>query len=180
MNTDAPRGHIFGLGDLTSEFYLAPSSLKTISAGIGAALAIPTAKYAQLGTGKVSVGPALVFAAMPSNWVFGFRAYNVFSFAGNLDRPSVNQLNIYTFIYYDFSNRWFLTSTPSIFSNWNVKGSNKWVVPIGGGAGRAFKVNNQVIFLNLQSFYNILVPTSIGTKWTVRFSLEFFFPEANL
>jgi hypothetical protein len=177
FNVETQSGHVFGLGDLNPQFYFAPTDYGIISLGIGPAFAIPTATISQLGTGKVSVGPAVAFAAVKDDWVLGFYANNVWSFAGAADRPSVNLFNLEAFAYYYFSNGWFLTSTPNLTANWYLEGSQKWIVPIGGGIGYIFKLNQQNVIATLQSFYNVAVPPSIATKWSIRFSLYLAFPE---
>lgn len=179
FNTVNQSGNIFGLSDLNPQFYFASANPGKISAGIGPAFAIPTATNSQFGTGKVSAGPSVVFAIENSNWGLGFYGNNVWSFAGSRKRPSVNIFNLEAFMYYNFSNGWFLASTPNLSANWNLSGSDKWIVPVGGGAGRLFKVNDQYIIASIESFYNVLVPSSIGTKWSMRFSLYFVFPEKS-
>ncbi|MBY0293451.1 MAG: neuromedin U [Alphaproteobacteria bacterium] len=179
INTATLKGHVFGLGDLNPQFYFSSTVQKTFSIGFGPAFAFPTATNSQIGTGKVSAGPAIVFAAMPKNWVLGFYANNLWSFAGSRNRPSVNVFNLSGFVYYNLSNDWFLASTPGIAANWKISGSEQWIVPVGGGIGRLFKINNQYIAASIQYFYNALVPSSIKTKWSLRFSLDFVFPEKD-
>lgn len=178
INTSTLKGNVFGLGDLNPQFYFSHDTSGTVSWGIGPAFAFPTATNSELGTGKVSVGPAVVFAAAPSNWVLGFYANNVWSFAGAKDRSKVSLFNLESFIFYNLSNGWFLASTPNISANWEADGQ-KWILPMGGGVGYLFKINNQNVIASLQSFYNVLVPTEVKTKWSIRFSLYFTFPEEN-
>jgi hypothetical protein len=179
INTSKLKGHVFGVGDLNPQFYFSSAVQKTFSIGFGPVFAFPTATHSQIGTGKVSAGPAIVFAAMPTNWVFGFYANNLWSFAGGRNRPSVNVFNLSGFVYYNLSNDWFLASTPNIAANWKISGSEKWIIPVGGGIGRLFKINNQYVVGSIQYFYNALVPSTIKTKWSIRFALDFVFPEKD-
>ena len=179
INTATLEGHVFGVGDLNPQFYFSSAVQKTFAVGFGPAFALPTATNSQIGTGKVSAGPAMVFAAMPTNWVLGFYANNLWSIAGGRNRPSVNVFNLSGFVYYNLSNDWFLASTPGIAANWKISGSEKWIVPVGGGIGRLFKINNQHIIGSIQYFYNALVPSTIKTKWSIRFALDFVFPEKD-
>jgi len=52
-----------------------------------------------------------------------------------------------------------------------------WVVPLGGGIGRIFKVGEQAINAQVQAFYNVESPANIGPDWTLRFQLQFLFPK---
>ncbi|MBY0501908.1 MAG: neuromedin U [Alphaproteobacteria bacterium] len=178
INTTTLNGNVFGIGDLNPQFYFSHNTSGTVSWGIGPAFAFPTATNGQLGTGKVSGGPAVIFAASPSNWVFGFYANNVWSFAGAKNRSKVNLFNMEAFVFYNISNDWFLASTPNISANWEAEGQ-KWALPVGGGVGCLFKINNQNVIASLQSFYNVVTPSEVNTKWSIRFSLYFTFPEEN-
>jgi hypothetical protein len=79
------------------------------------------------------------------------------------------------FINYNFNGGWYLTSSPIITGNWVAKPSDQWTVPIGGGFGRVFKVNDQPINISLQAFYNVVRPDN-GPWWQIRFQLAFLFP----
>ncbi len=50
----------------------------------------------------------------------------------------------------------------------------KWTVPIGGGAGRVFKVGKLPINLSLAAYYNVVKPT-YGADWQLRTQLTLSF-----
>lgn len=177
INSATLKGSVFGLGDINSQFYFSHALQQNAAIGFGPAFAFPTATNGQIGTGKVSGGPAMVVAVMPKNWVFGFYANNLWSFAGARNRSSVNVFNLSGFIYYNLSNDWFFAYTPDIVANWKVNGQKKWLVPVGGGIGRLCKAKDQYIIASLQYFYDALSPSNVKTKSSIRFSLEFVFPE---
>ena len=177
INTVTKRDHISGIGDFNPQFYLAPVHVGKTSAGFGPVFTLPTATNRQLGSGKVSAGPGMVFAATPSRWVLGFYANNRWSFAGSKNQPRVNTLTVEAFSYYNLSNGWYLAYLPQYTADWTLKHTQRWTVPVGGGGGYIFKVNKQFISGTFQAFYNAAVPSSISTKWTARFTLNFFFPE---
>ena len=56
--------------------------------------------------------------AQPGHWTLGLLANNVWSFAGENDRPTVNQFLAQYFINYNLSDGWYLTSAPIITANW--------------------------------------------------------------
>lgn len=177
VNTVAQRGHIFGMGDFNPEFYLSPFYIGKISAGFGPVFSLPTATNRQLGSGKVSAGPGMIFSATTSRWVLGFYANNIWSFAGSKNRPRVNTFTLEAFSYYNLSNGWYFAYLPRITANWTLKDTQKWTVPVGGGGGYIFKVNERFMSGNFQVFYNVAVPSAVGTNWVARFTLNFFFPE---
>jgi hypothetical protein len=45
----------------------------------------------------------------------------------------------------------------SITANWNSSGE-KWVVPVGGGVGRLFKVAKLPINIQLSVYHNVITP----------------------
>ena len=177
INSEALKGAVFGLGDVHPQFSFSHALQQNFAIGFGPAFALPTATNGQIGTGKVSGGPAMVLAVMPKNWVFGFYANNLWSFAGARNRPSVNVFNLSGFVYYNLSNDWFFAYTPDIAANWEVSGPKKWIVPVGGGIGRLYKMNDQYMIASVQYFYNVLTPSTVKTKYSIHFSLDFVFPE---
>ncbi len=50
----------FGLGDINQTFYVSPAAPSEVTWGIGHSVTVPTATSRELGSGKLSVGPAAV------------------------------------------------------------------------------------------------------------------------
>lgn len=48
----------------------------------------------------------------------------------------------------------------------------KWTVPLGGGAGRAFVWEQLPVNVGFQAFYNI-VRRDFGADWQTRFTVQF-------
>jgi hypothetical protein len=99
------------------------------------------------------------------------------SFAGESNRPTVNQFLAQYFVNYNLSNGWYLTSAPIITANWTAsQAKNVWTVPFGGGVGRIMKVGFQPINLQLSAYGNVAHPE--GTSpWGIRLQLAFLFPQ---
>src|SRR5215469_1951081 len=124
----------FGLGDLNPTVFLSPAHPGKIIWGAGPAFVLPTATDSTLGQGKWSIGPSFVVLAQPGKWTLGLLANNVWSFAGESNRPTVNQFLAQYFINYNLSNGWYLTSAPIITANWAApRAKDVWTVPFGGG-----------------------------------------------
>ena len=52
----------------------------------------------------------------------------------------------------------------------------QWIVPVGGGFGRLFKVGDQPISAAVQGFYNVVRPDN-GPTWTLRVFVSLLFPD---
>jgi hypothetical protein len=172
----APSGFdSVGLGDINTTLFFSPVNSGGLIWGVGPVLSFPTATDDLFGTGKWSAGPAAVALTMQGRWVFGALANNVWSYAGDGDRGSVNAFLVQPFINYNLDAGWFLVSAPVITSNWKADSDQRWTVPLGGGVGRVFPIGRQPINTSLQAFYNVERPTG-GPEWSVRFNLQFLFP----
>ena len=167
----------FGLGDLNPTVFLSPAHTGKIIWGVGPAFVFPTATDPTLGQGKWSGGPSFVVLAQPGHWTLGLLANNVWSFAGESNRPTVNQFLAQYFVNYNLSGGWYLTSAPIITANWAApQAKNVWTVPFGAGIGRITKVGFQPINVQLSAYGNVAYPA--GTSpWGIRLQLAFLFPQ---
>jgi hypothetical protein len=136
-------GSHFGLGDLNQTFYVSPAAAGKVIWGIGPSVTIPTATSTALGAGKVSMGPAAVSLIMPKPWVIGMLARQLWSVEVPQGRSNVSQLLLQPFVNYNLPGGWYLVSSPVVIANWNANSSDRWTVPIGGGAGKILKIGGQ-------------------------------------
>ena len=165
----------FGLGDINYTGFLSPANAGSIIWGIGPSINLPTATDNTLGSEKWSAGPSVVVLATPSPWVVGTLVRQLWSFAGDSDRDSVNQMLVQPFVNYNLQDGWYLTSSPVITANWNEDSSDRWTVPIGGGFGRIFRIGSQPMNFSTQAFYHAESP-EFGPDWSLRLQLQFLFP----
>jgi hypothetical protein len=180
---DAPSGDSgksFGLGDIDYTAFFARDeskrALKSIG-GIGPTLIFKTASDDRMGLGKWSIGPTVAIVRMPDPWVHGIVLRNLWSFAGDSERPKVNLFVVQPFVNYNFANGWYLTSTPGIFANWKADGRNRWTVPIGGGIGKVmFRGERHPINLKLQTFYFLEKPDN-APDWSLNIEFRILFPQ---
>lgn len=168
----------FGVSDISISAYISRSQSRTLIFGLGPALLLPTAMEKTLGTGKWSAGPAFALVAQPGNWVFGFLAQNLWSFAGYDDRASVNQMLLQTFVNYNLPKGWYLTTAPFVSANWKLPNSERWMVPAGGGFGKIVRMNGLTLDLQTQGFYFLQKPRS-EAEWSMLFQLKFLFPKTT-
>jgi hypothetical protein len=166
----------FGLGDINHTVFLSPSKASPVIWGIGPSFNFPTATADLLGTDKWSTGPSAVVLSMPKPWVYGALVRQLWSFAGENDRRDVSQFLVQPFVNFNMAKGWYLVSSPIITANWKADSDNRWVVPVGGGFGKIFRIGKQPMNAHVQAFYNIERP-DIGPEWTFRAQLQFLFPK---
>ncbi|MFC1689407.1 neuromedin U [Pseudomonadota bacterium] len=164
----------FGVGDLTDAVLFTWNTRGKLMWGAGAAFNLPIATDETLGSGKWQAGPAIRLGYQALNWRFGLLATNRWSFAGDSDRADVNQLLLRTVIRRKLRNRWFFISDPIITANWNADSGQKWLVPLGGGFGRALSTDPVPVNVSLQFYWNAVRPDG-APDWLVRVGVTFPF-----
>jgi hypothetical protein len=169
-------GSEFGLGDINTTLFLSPAKPGKLIWGLGPVFSFPTATEDVLGTDKWSAGPSAVALTIQGPWVVGGLASNLWSFAGDDDRPDVNQFLFQYFINYNLPKGWYVSSAPIITANWEADSGNQWTVPFGGGFGKIFRIGKQPMNAQVQAFYNVEKPDN-GPDWTLRLQLQFLFPK---
>jgi len=167
---------VFGFGDMTPTFFFSPTKPHKLIWGAGPVFVLPTATSKVLGQGKLSMGPSLVVLAQPGHWSIGALINNVWSIAGPSDRAAVNQMTFQYFINYNLHKGWYLSSSPIITANWKAATGNIWVVPLGGGVGRVFRLGLQPVNVTAQFYGNAERPSG-GSPWGMRLQLAFLFPK---
>jgi len=167
----------FGLGDINPTFFFSPAKPSKFIWGVGPTMTLPTASRSLLGSGKWSAGPAAVGLFMDGPWVAGALANQQWSFAGWGDED-VNALLIQPFINYNLPHSWYLVSAPIMTANFSAGDGDHWTVPLGGCAGKLWRVGKVGLPINtqLQAFYNVVTP-DFGPDWQLRFQLQFLFPK---
>jgi hypothetical protein len=169
-------GDQFGLGDISSTFFVMPRSSRFAIFGIGPVVSFPTATDETLGTEKWGVGPSLVVVSMPDQWILGVLGSNLWSVGGDSNREDINSMSIQPFLFYNFPSGWYIVSTPIIRAAWTADSEDRWIVPIGGGFGKIFKIGKQAMNTSAQAFYNVEKPGAVA-DWSLRLQLQFLFPQ---
>ena len=149
-------GSTFGLGNIQPQFYLSPSRTGEIIWGAGPQFWLPTATDKTLGVNRFGAGPAGAALTIQGPWVLGGLVSNMW--AGS-DRDGVNELTIQPIAFYNMARGWYVMSSPVITSNWLRDSSERWTVPAGGGVGRLFTIDGQIVNARLQLFNNVVRPT---------------------
>jgi hypothetical protein len=167
-----------GIGDIQESLFLSPAKAGAVIWGAGPVVSFPTASQESLGTKKLSVGPTVVVLNIHGHWLFGTLVQNLFSVAGPSARPNVNQMLMQPFANYNLKHGWYLTSSPIITANWEVNPNQRWVVPVGGGAGRIVHFGKQPVNIYAQRFRNVERPDGT-THWSARLQVQLLFPKTR-
>jgi len=166
----------FGLGDIALSLFFTPRKPGKLIWGIGPAIGIPTATNQVLGTGKWSAGPAIILLIQPGGWTFGFTVQNTWSFAGNGDRGNVNGFYLNAFFVRQIAKGWYVNTVPIITANWEAESGQQWLVPLGVGLGKIFRIGKLPINAQV-GYYNYVVKPDNGPDWQLRAQVNFMFPK---
>lgn len=176
-----------GFGDFNPTFFLSPAKPGGVIWGVGPTLTLPTATDRDLGSGKLSMGPAGVALTMQGPWVFGALMNNQWSVAGWGDK-AVNAMLLQPFVNYNLPNGWYLTSGPIVTANWKAdRAGDVWTVPVGGGVGKLFRLGQVLplegnplaklpVNVQIGAYGNVAKP-EFGPDWQLRFQIQFLFPK---
>jgi len=138
---DPHSGYSTGIGDLNLfDIFL----LKTEGAqlGIGPQITAPTAEQDELGTGKWQAGLAAVAIDATPRGLLGALVQYQSSFAGDHDRAHVETATLQPFLMHNLDKGWYLRSTGTW--TFDLK-NNTHYIPIGLGAGKAWKSGSNII-----------------------------------
>ncbi len=173
-----PSQGTFGLNDINPSFFLSPANPGKVIWGAGPTFLIPTASDDVLGTGKFSLGPAIIVLVQPGKWTVGALVSNLFSVAGPSNRANVNIFTLQYFINYNLKKGYYLTSAPINSANWNAPTGNIWLVPVGGGIGRIMRLGFQPVNFSVQAYGNVKRPDNFPSPtWQLRFQIAFLYPK---
>lgn len=159
-------GNNTGLSDILHASFYTPASDGAFVWGLGFMASLPTATASGLGSDKWSLGPAVRLTYRSGGWNFGAVAGQRWSFAGSGNRPDVNQLVIRGAIRHQLPDDWYFVSAPIIVANWDAVGE-KWLVPVGGGVGRRFRLGGHPWAFSAQAYYNAIRPDG-APDWVFR------------
>lgn len=167
-------GGEWGLGDTTWSFFFVPPS-KGFTWGLGPVALIPTSTKDETGAGEWGLGASGVILWQSPKWTLGGLVTNVWSVGAD----EANTINLFTgqyFINYNLPHSWYLTSAPIMTANWEAPDGEEWTVPVGGGAGKLFRIGKLPVNASAQAFTMVEKPTG-GPDWQLRVQVQFLFPK---
>ena len=161
----------YGLSNIQPQFYLSPVHTGKFVWGVGPQLWLPTATDDKLGINKWGGGPAAVGLFRSGHLLAGTLIGN--EFAG-VNHVHENQMTINWFVFYNMKHGWYVLTTPIVTADWTAERNQRWTVPVGGGAGKIFKIGHQPLNARAE-FFNDVRTTAGGSDWQMQTQLQFLF-----
>ena len=166
----------FGLGDIALSLFFTPQKPGKLIWGVGPAIGMPTGTDPSLGSQKWSAGPSVIALIQPKGWTMGFVVQNTWSFAGDDNRADINAFYTNIFVVRQIKKGWYVNSAPIITANWEAQSGQQWLVPLGVGAGKVFRLGK--LPTNIQAgYYNYVIRPDSGPSWQLRAQVNFMFPK---
>ncbi|KAB2836874.1 MAG: neuromedin U [Candidatus Brocadia sp.] len=165
-----------GLGDIGLQLFLTPHTKGKFIWGFGPALVFPSATHEIIGTKKWSAGPTGIVVYSHGPWVVGLLLNQIWSFAGDDNRRGVDAMTLRPIINFNLPHGWYITTSPSMAANWKSPNAERWLVPVGGGVGKAFVLGSYGLTSTVEAYAHVLSP-DIGPDWQMRFQVTVLFPK---
>jgi hypothetical protein len=172
-------GRTNGLGDITYEGFVAPpAGANGLIWGVGPILVMNTATNDVLGQGKWSLGPAAVVLSQSSAWTVGALATQVWSVAGESDRPNVSAFSLQPIVSYRLDSTQSIGYIGTLTANWDEKRtSQRWTVPLGISYSLLVRPERFVpMNFVIGAGYNVIRPDN-SSDWFLRFQVNFILPK---
>jgi hypothetical protein len=163
-----------GLGDTTQSFFLSPKEpVGGWVLGAGPVGYYPTATENELGGGLWGAGPTIVALQQKHGFTYGILANQIWSFAGQQDRQSINSAFLQPFL--SFTTKKYTTFGVNTESTYDFQ-SGQATVPLNFTVQQLLKIGKQPIAFQFGYRYYAVVPDG-GPNWGLRFAVTFLFPK---
>ena len=133
------EGSQFGLGDINLTLFFSPKQPTAggLTWGVGPVMVLPTATDSLIGGKKWGAGPAAIGLVLKGPWTFGILANHVWSFAGDSDRPDINNTFLQPFAAYTWPSAWTASLQTETSYNWETE---KWSIPVNFALSRLVRI----------------------------------------
>jgi len=169
----------FGMGDITTSFFVSPSKSAKLIWGAGPVIVLPSTSDPALGSGKWSLGPTIVALKQAGELTVGALWNQTWSFAGDDNRADVNQMFLQPFLSYQATHTVTLTVQSEMTANWDAPNDDDtWTIPIN------VVVSKLATFGPFPASYQaglgvFPVHPDIGPTWKLRTAIVLLFPRAR-
>ena len=139
-------GSQFGLGDINMSLFFSPkkSGGDSLIWGVGPVLLLPSATASKLGSKKWGAGPAAIGVSMQGPWTAGALANHIWSFAGDDDRPDINNTFVQPFVAYTWPSAWTASLQSETSYNWETE---QWSIPVNLALARLVRIGKLPVSL---------------------------------
>jgi hypothetical protein len=165
-----------GVGDILVSGFFSPAVPKKAIWGIGPALQLPVPTEPTLGTGQWAAGPTFVVLKQSGHWTYGALGNQMWSYAGDSSRPSVNQMFLQPFAAYTTKKATTYTLVSETIANWLQPSSNTWTVPIIFQVSQLVHLGRRPVSITAGAGYYVESPDG-GPNWKFRAMLVLLFPK---
>jgi len=162
----------FGLGDAVISAFISPTE-SGITWGVGPVFLVPTGTDDFLTTKKWGVGPTAVALVQTSGWTIGGLINQIWSFAGNEDRPDVSQMFVQPFVTYNWKSGAGIGANIEWTQNWKSSTSTIWLNPT---ISAVTSLGNQKTQFAIGPRFNLAAPEGSKADFGVRAVIVLLFP----
>jgi hypothetical protein len=163
-----------GLSDAVASAFFSPAASKNgLTWGVGPVFLIPTATDSTLGTKKFGVGPTAVILGQIKGWTIGALVNQIWSVAGNKNRPDVNQMFLQPFISFNWKSGAGVGINSEITQNWQANTTSVFINPT---LSAVTKLGKQTISLVIGPRIQVAAPSGGKADFGIRAVLIFVFP----
>jgi len=169
-------GSQFGLGDASLSLFFSPKKPTSSGViwGVGPIFLLPTATDSLLGAKKWGGGPTAILLTMKGPWTMGALANHVWSYAGDSDRPDINNTFIQPFVAYTWPSAWTLSAQSESTYNWEIE---KWAVPINAAVSKLVRWGKLPVSLQAGVGYWAESPETGPEGFRFRLQANFVLPK---
>ena len=167
--------HQTGLADVLASFFISPAATKNgFFWGAGPVFLLPAATNDYLGSKKWGAGPTTVFLQQAKGWTYGSLVNQVWSFAGDEERPDVSQLYVQPFLIHNWKSGAGLGIGSEITEDWENNTTTIFIIPTVSGLTR---IGRQTISLTIGPRINVKAPDGRKADFGIRSQIAFVFPK---
>jgi hypothetical protein len=163
-----------GLGDAIVSSFFSPTKSEKLTWGVGPALLLPIGTNDFLTTKKFGVGPTAVALKQMNGWTVGGLINQIWSVAGNEDRPDVSQLFVQPFVVYNWKSGAGIGANMEWTQNWVSSASTLWLNPNISAVTSLGKQKAQFV---VGPRLNLAAPEGGKADWGWRAVVIFLFPK---
>ncbi len=164
-----------GLSDAVASAFFSPAEAKNgLIWGAGPAFLIPAATDDLLGTKKFGVGPTALVLKQTNGWTIGALVNQLWSVAGDEDRPDVNQLFLQPFVNYNWKSGAGMGVNSEVTQNWEGNTTSAFINPTVSGVT---KLGKQIVSLVVGPRIQVAAPEGTKADFGVRTVIVFVFPK---
>jgi hypothetical protein len=164
-----------GVADVLASFFLSPKR-GSITWGVGPVISLPSTNVPTLGTQKWSAGPTGVALKQKNGWTVGTLVNQIWSFAGQTDRRTVNQMFLQPVVVYTTAKLWSFTANSESTADWKVESPNRWTVPVNLAFSKLSSFGTFPASYQFGWGYFVKKPVD-GPTWKVRATITILMPK---